>query len=466
MKALYERVSTDLQSEKGHSIPEQRDKLEKYCDVYGWKDFVHYTDAGYTGAKTDRPALNRLIDDIKQGKVDKVLVYKLDRLSRSQKDTLWLIEDVMLSNGCDFVSISENFDTSTPLGRAMIGILAVFAQLEREQIKERMSMGKEGRAKEGKFRGGGFVPIGYDYVDGELKINEYEAMQIREIHDLFQSGMPVKAIARLFKEKGYTHKYGIWQEIRIKRLLMSDLYIGNIHYHGESLKGNHEPIIDEETFNKSLEICKSLDYSKNKNKGRVSYLGGLLYCSKCGAKYGASTCKWKGKEYRYYICHSKRKTNLAMIKDPNCKNKTWYRDELDQLIFDEIGKLALDPSFVHETKAKDDNTGKIKTLKKEIAKIEKQKSRFMDLYGLGSFTPEEIQSKIVPLNNQQQKIEDEIASLIDDKSVSEETTLNILNKWDDVLKYGDFEQIRSLINALIAKIEINGDDITIFWKFS
>ena len=155
-----------------------------------------------------------------------------------------------------------------------------------------------------------------------------------------------------------------------------------------------------------------------------------------------------------------------MIKDPNCKNKTWYRDELDQLIFDEIGKLALDPSFVHETKAKDDNTGKIKTLKKEIAKIEKQKSRFMDLYGLGSFTPEEIQSKIVPLNNQQQKIEDEIASLIDDKSVSEETTLNILNKWDDVLKYGDFEQIRSLINALIAKIEINGDDITIFWKFS
>lgn len=466
MKALYERVSTSRQYEEGNSIPEQQERLEKYCDVYGWKDYVHYTDAGYTGAKTDRPALVRLIKDIQDGKVNKVLVYKLDRLSRSQKDTLWLIEDVMLSNGCDFASISENFDTSTPLGRAMIGILAVFAQLEREQIKERMSMGKEARAKKGQFRGGGFVPIGYDYVDGELKINEYEAMQIREIHDLFQSGMPVKAIARLFQEKGYTHKYGMWQEIRIKRLLLSDLYIGNIHYHGESLQGNHEPIIDEDTFNKTLSICHSLDYSKNRNKGRSSYLGGLLYCSKCGAKYSACTNHWKDKIYRYYMCHSKRKSNVTMIKDPNCKNKSWKMDDLDKIVFDEIGKLALDPAFVHETKSKVDNTGKIKVLQKEIAKIEKQKSRFMDLYGLGSFTPEEIQSKIVPLNEQQQKIEDEIVSLIDDKSISENDTLQILNKWDDILNHGDFEQIRSLINALIAKIEINGDDITIFWKFS
>ena len=140
MIALYERVSTEKQDREGHSIPEQKERLEKYCSVYGWKDFAHYTDAGFSGAKTDRPALNKLLEDIEKGRVKKVLVYKLDRLSRSQKDTLWLIEDKMLANDCDFVSISENFDTSTPLGRAMIGILAVFAQLEREQIKERMSM--------------------------------------------------------------------------------------------------------------------------------------------------------------------------------------------------------------------------------------------------------------------------------------------------------------------------------------
>ena len=466
MVACYARVSSKEQAENNHSIDEQVDRMQKYCDALGWKARKNYIDGGFTGANTNRPALKSLIEDIKQGKVDKVLVYKLDRLSRSQKDTLRLIEDVFLANGTDFVSISENFDTSTPLGRAMIGILAVFAQLEREQIKERMSMGKEGRAKEGKFRGGGFVPIGYDYIDGELKINEYEAMQIREIHDLFQSGIPMKRIATIFKDKGYSHKYGIWQEPRIKRMMMSDLYIGFIHYHGESLKGNHEPIIDEETFNKSLAILNSMEYSRNRNKGKVSALGGLLYCARCGAKYGACVSYWKNSKYRYYMCHSKRKSNINMIKDPNCKNKSWKMDDLNKLVFDEISKLALDPAFVHETKAKVDNTDKIKVLQKEIAKIEKQKSRFMDLYGLGTFSPEEIQAKIIPLHAQQVKIEEEIASLTDDKSVSENDTLQILSKWDDILNHGDFEQIRSLINALIAKIEIDGDDITIFWKFS
>ena len=165
------------------------------------------------------------------------MIYKLDRLSRSQKDTLWLIEDVILSNNCDFVSICENFDTSSPFGRAMIGILSVFAQLEREQIKERMSMGREGRAKEGKFSCGGMIPIGYDYVDGLLQVNEYEAMQLREAHQMFQSGFPLKVITRTFKEKGYSHKYGLWNEVRVRRCLRSDLYIGKVHYKEKVFQG-------------------------------------------------------------------------------------------------------------------------------------------------------------------------------------------------------------------------------------
>ena len=104
-----------------------------------------------------------------------MVVYKLDRLSRSQRDTLTIIEG-FLEHGVDFVSMTENFDTSTPFGKATIGILSVFAQLEREQIKERCSLGRVGRAKEGKYRGGGFVPIGYEYKDGSLIVNPAEAM--------------------------------------------------------------------------------------------------------------------------------------------------------------------------------------------------------------------------------------------------------------------------------------------------
>ena len=153
MIAIYVRVSTAEQKMHGYSVGEQIDRLTNFSKALGYDKPQIYNDAGYSGATLDRPALSVLINDVKARKVEKVLVYKLDRLSRSQKDTLMLIEDIFLQNGCDFVSISENFDTSTPLGRAMIGILAVFAQLEREQIKERMSMGREARAKQGKYAG-------------------------------------------------------------------------------------------------------------------------------------------------------------------------------------------------------------------------------------------------------------------------------------------------------------------------
>ena len=145
--AIYIRVSTQEQAQEGYSVEQQTERLTAYCKAKDWPIVDIYIDPGFSGANIQRPALQRLFSDIKAGKVDCVLVYKLDRLSRSQKDTLYMIEDVFLAKSVDFVSMQENFDTSTPFGRAMIGILSVFAQLEREQIKERMSMGRMGEPR-------------------------------------------------------------------------------------------------------------------------------------------------------------------------------------------------------------------------------------------------------------------------------------------------------------------------------
>lgn len=467
---LYVRVSTQEQARDGYSIDEQIDRLRDYCKAMGWIIVKIYTDGGYSGSNTDRPALQDMIRDIEAKKGDSVVVYKLDRLSRSQKDTLELIEDYFLANNVDFVSMTENFDTATPFGRAIIGILSVFAQLEREQIKERMSMGREGRAKEGKFHGGGYVPIGYDYIDGLLKINEFEAMQIREIHKLFQEGKAFRAIERIFAEKGYTQKHGKWHPKRIKGCMLNDLYIGNVHYAGQVFKGEHDPIVDEETFNKSVELYKSRDYSNCKNAGRTSYLGGLLFCSQCHARYAVSTYKSNGKEYRYYCCHSRRKINRSLIKDPNCKNMNYKAETLDKMIFDEIRKLATDPSHVHEIKKRnfsDDDLTKTRLIEKEIAKIDAQKSRYMDFYAIDEYTMEEVQAKVKPLNEQKRKLENELRTLANGKSaLSEEDALELLESWEDVVEEGDFERIRMLINALIEKIEIDNEDIDIHWKFA
>ena len=181
----------------------------------------------------DRPALKSLFSDIESGLINTVLVYKLDRLSRSQRDTLYMIEDVFLAQGVDFISMTENFDTSTPLGRAMIGILSVFAQLEREQIKERMAMGNVARAASGLWRGGSGAPIGYDYIDGRLAVNEYEAMQIRLIFDLFLKGNTFHAIKAHLQDHGYTNKYGSWKNAAIiSKVLRNSTYIGKVRYAG------------------------------------------------------------------------------------------------------------------------------------------------------------------------------------------------------------------------------------------
>ena len=471
MIALYPRVSTQEQAREGFSIEEQIERLKNYCKAMGWESFKFYTDAGYSGGNMNRPALQEMIKDVEAGKIEKVVVYKLDRLSRSQKDTLNLIEDVFLANGVDFVSMSENFDTSTPFGRAMVGILAVFAQLEREQIKERMSMGREGRAKLGKWHGGGWDPIGYDYIDGELVINEYEAMQVRELFDMFLSGYSYKAIERIFDEKGYQYKYGKWYTTRIVRVLTNDLYIGYITHEGSRHKGSHTPIIDNETFEKVQALVKRKKEAYTVNTTQKStYLGGMLKCKHCGGKYAVNPICRDKYRYNYYTCYSRRKQNKRMIIDPNCKNKNWRTEKLDSVIFEEIKKLQTDPDYIvniqNERFALNENNKKIEILKSEIAKLDVQRSRFMDLYGLGEFSVEELQEKVTPLNEQKERLQAELETLTSFKpDLDVEEVREIVKNFSDILDRGVFEEIRLVIESLIEYIEIDNEDIIIHWRF-
>lgn len=468
MTGLYVRVSTQEQATEGYSVDEQIERLKSYASAMNWIPCNVYVDAGCSGANTDRPELQRLIADIKAHTIDRVVVYKLDRLSRSQKDTLELIEDVMLRNGCDFVSMSEQFDTGSPFGKAMIGMLAVFAQLEREQIKERLSLGKTGRAKDGRFHGGGYIPVGYDYVDGELIINEYEAMQIREIHKLYQSGLSFSAIERECDRRGYHHKYGKWRLKRIRDCLLNTLYLGDINYRGESYTGLHQAIITPEIYGATKAIYNSRDYSVCRNNGRTAYLSGLIYCARCGARYTSVINRMpSGKVHRYYACHSRRKTNNSMIRDPNCKNKTYRMSELDELVFNEIRKLAIDDNFKATISKADPVSNEAKLIRKELDTIKSQRSRFLDLYGLGTFSAEEIQSKLSPLQEREAKLNDRLRELQNTASkLSATEAMKLVQSFGEALNRADFAELRMLLASLIDRIDIDGDDIIIKWRFA
>lgn len=462
MIALYARVSTQEQALHGSSIEEQHSRMRSYCDALGWVVYKVYTDAGFSGSNTHRPALQELLRAVSDHKVDKVLVYKLDRLSRSQRDTLELIEDHFLANGVDFVSMSENFDTSTPLGKAMVGILAVFAQLEREQIKERMMMGRQARAKKGKYNGSRTDPIGYDYIDGSLVINEHEALQIRRIYDLFLGGMSPMDIQRTLTQEGFSTKYGDWKALRIRRILRSKLYCGYVSFDGKWTKGLHDPIISEDDWKRADRIMtqRREEYSQGVRRGNA-YLTGLVYCARCGAHYSKRTATSGGKTYYYYTCNSRSKKTAESVKDPNCRNKSWRMQDLDNLIFDQLRQLTILPEDEERKKES------VEPIEKEIRSIEKQISRLIDLYAMQGVSADVLEGKIKTLQDRSDRLtEARRRILAEQEDNSTERMREALTSLDSVLDEGSFDDIVFVLHELIEKISIDGDDVTIQWRFS
>lgn len=466
--AIYCRVSTQEQALHGHSINEQIERMHKYCEAMHWTVYKVYTDAGFSGANTDRPALQSLIRDVKKGRINKVLVYKLDRLSRAQKDTLMLIEDVFLANNTDFVSMNENFDTSTPFGRAMIGILAVFAQLEREQIKERMLMGLSARAKLGKYTG--MSPIGYTYKDDELIPDEFEKMQIIRVFNEYAAGKSYRKIAESMNNAGLSHKYGKWIDQTVSNVLNNKLYLGYILYDGKWYRGNHEAFIDEELYSKveKLKKKKFLEFKNyNHRIGKTnSYLGGLIYCKHCAAKYSKVTRRPRGELYIYYSCYSRSRPESHLATVAHCRNKNWRMDTLDQIIFDEIKKLNLDPSF--ETAPKTESIDTRSMIQEKIREIDSQIDKLMTLFSLNNVPLEILQTKIGALNEQKNNLELELEKIEQEKKkkISHDDARRLVSSFSDVLDRGDIDEIHTVISMLIDRIEIDNDDITIKWAFS
>lgn len=470
--ALYPRVSTTEQANEGYSIGEQIERLEKYCEAMNWHVYKIYTDPGYSGASLERPGLQALIKDVKAGKVDKVVVYKLDRLSRSQKDTLYLIEDVFLANKTDFVSITENFDTSSPFGIAMLGIIAVFAQLDRAQIRERLIMGREARAKKGLYSMGQNVLIGYDYIDGLLQVNHYEKMIVNEVFDLFNAGTQIKTIATILNKKGLNHHYGEWRDVTLKRILINRHYIGEVKYRNIWYQGIHTPIVEIGKFNKAQEILKQRRESYHSSNKHSSYLGGLIWCKRCGARYHhkLTTKRLDGSRDKKYICYSRSKRMPKMVMDPNCKNTIFLDTVLEEAVFNEIRKLALDPNYLDEIREDRIDTGddKVALIQKEINQLSEQISGYMDLYAIKKLSIQEIDAKIDPLADRREKLEDELALLLeneDETLLSVSDALEIVESFDDILDRGDFDEIRKTLETLIERIDIDGETLYIRWNF-
>lgn len=476
--AIYTRVSTDEQAKEGYSISEQESTLRTYCQLREWQVYDVYSDPGFSGSNLSRPAMQRLIYDAQHHKFDMVLVKKLDRLSRSQKDTLHLIEDVLTPAEVGFLSMSENFDTNTPVGKAVLGMLSVFAQFERETIKERTHTGRVERAKDGFFHGGGHIPYGYRFVDSHLVVDEYEAMQIREAYKLFLEGNSIhKIYTTLHKQYGdhWKHSSSAYNALTLP------IYHGSVTFGGKTYEGKHEAIVSDELWSaaqdrwKALERDKVLTGKTNMPFKGAYLLSGLLRCSSCGGNYivkGNYSGHGDKKVYRgYYTCISRAKTNKKRIIDPNCKNKSWPTSELDQVVTDLILELSSDQnSFMKVLTGEDSSTSvdlKVSALQNRLHDIDAQLKRLLDLYQTGVFPLDDITDRSRKLGEEQKVIMDELAvcqSQKKQKSVRE--AQEILSDAHDVLTSGDLNAKQEYVRSLIEYIDIDGEELIIHWTFT
>jgi len=328
--AIYCRVSTDEQAQEGFSIRAQEQKLKEFANVKDWSIFNLYIDEGISGKNiTERPAINRMIDDIKAGHVKNVLVFKLDRLTRSVADLVCLM-DIFNKHDCAFNSLMESLDTSTASGRMFIKIIGIFAEFERENIAERVRVGKERKSREGYTNNSSFKSYGYNRKDGELEqtINEAEAENVRAIFEMYvNQGMSQHAIAKSFNMRKIASKGGcLWTADTVKRVLTNCNYVGNVRYGMRSDKyfeaaGKHEAIISEELYNAAqIMLNKNARTAPTKKPVEQNYFCSFLYCSECGEKLYPSSTRYNRKKDGKGILHTFHCRNSKLGGGCNAKN--------------------------------------------------------------------------------------------------------------------------------------------------
>ncbi|NWG38965.1 MAG: recombinase family protein [Hydrogenophilaceae bacterium] len=319
--AVYCRVSTDERlDQEFNSIDAQKEAGHAYIAsqrTEGWISVADdYDDPGYSGGSMERPALRRLIADIEAGKIDIVVVYKIDRLTRSLADFSKMVE-VFERNEVSFVSVTQQFNTTTPMGRLMLNVLLSFAQFEREVTGERIRDKIAAAKRKGMWMGG--VPsIGYDVVNRQLVINEAEAAVVRRIfEEMLTIGSPTQIAANLTAE-GITTKAWTTQEGQTRsgtridkkylhKLLRNRIYLGELSHKGNWYPGAHPPIIEQALWDKVHAVLAKGGHARSvetKIRSRTdALLRGLLYAPSGERMYPTYSNK-KGHKYHYYVSKS------------------------------------------------------------------------------------------------------------------------------------------------------------------
>jgi site-specific DNA recombinase len=347
--AVYTRKSSEEGLEQEfNSLHAQREACEKYIASQRGEGWVlvpdRYDDGGVSGGTLERPALKRLLADIEARRIDIIVVYKIDRLSRSLTDFCKLAESFEM-NGASFVSVTQQFNTSTSMGRLTLNMLLSFAQFEREVIGERIRDKFAASRAKGMWMGG-FVPLGYDVKDRKLVVNEKEARTVRTIFELFLKLGSVTTLVRELRAQGVCKKRGkLVDKSYIYTLFRNRVYLGEAVHKGKSYPGEHQPIVSNALWDKVHSILSEGGRKRaaNTRAQTRALLKGLIF-GPTGCAMTPTHTRKGGRLYRYYIA-----TDLLKHDAPECTVRRVPAAEIEGAVVNQVRDLLRQPEMIVRT---------------------------------------------------------------------------------------------------------------------
>lgn len=340
--SLYIRVSTGRQANEGDSLEEQENELKKFCEYKNYLIHKIYIERGRSAKDTNRPEYQKLLESIKEKKINAVIVKKLDRLSRSLLDFEEFMK-IAQQHNVEFISLKENFDTTNAMGKAMLRVALVFAQLEREQTSERISDVMGYRAEQGLYNGG-ITPYGYDSINKELSPHKQEKKIVELIFNKVIESKSTIEVARFLNEMGYRNRSGqLWDCRRINNILQNSVYKGIVRWGKKLYQGIHQPIISDKKFEEARYILNRNKYISKNNKTNA-ILQRILFCGDCHCPMSPSHSLNRNKQkYFYYRCT--KTNNTTGTKQSKCKFKYTSFNAIEERVINLMLSLSQEQSF-------------------------------------------------------------------------------------------------------------------------
>ncbi len=462
---LYTRISTDEENQPT-SLASQRERLEGFCKVQEDRRIIAHHEDRATGTRLDRPGLQAALDLARQGRIDQLLVYRIDRLSRKVRQLAGIAEELD-KLGVILRSATEPFDTSSAAGRMMLQMLGVFAEFEHATIVDRVTSGIERRAREGRWPNGR-IPFGYLRNNRkELIPDERTAPVIRRIFTWYAAGrIGAASIARrLDSEQAPAPPRG-WQPNIVLWVLSNQAYVGRVHWHEQTFPGIHEPLIDTDTFDRAQALLKERGEDMTHRAARAEFLlSGLLRCGRCRRAYVGMSAKGNGGTYHYYACSGGQKLGRR-----GCDGERLPKDKLEAAILHQLTGIYRDGSLIRdaiEQAAASSHTDRAAlterrtSLAKEIARAERAIERYHDAFENGDLDPARFKERVSALDARLDTLHGQDQTLDHEMKAATPTTPDtvtleaVADELGRVVATGDSDRAKALLRILIADLQVN-----------